>query len=90
MGQGIADQRGTTVTSTSHPTGPGKLNDFMFRGGRARGKELNDQINASTPPKQRTGGDSGLAIRQSSSKTSAPKATSGGSRSSGRKRFNTS
>ena len=45
----------------------------------------------STPPKLRTSGNSGLSIRSSGgSKQSAPKATSGGARSSGRKRFNTS
>ena len=56
MSQGIADERGTTITSSTVDRQPGKLNNWMFEGGRARGSELNAQINAtskktSTPKK---------------------------------------
>ena len=95
MAQGIADQRGTTITSSSIDRQPGKLNDFMFKGGRARGSELNAQINAtpkkeSTPPLPKSSGDSGLSIRRSTSGSSSNTSNRrGGSRSGARKRYKT-
>ena len=95
MAQGIADQRGTTVTSSSIDRQPGKLNDFMFKGGRARGSELNAQINAttkkeSTPSLPKSSGDSGLSIRRSTSGSSSNTSNRrGGSRSGARKRYKT-
>jgi|TARA_R110000796_G_scaffold240126_1_gene361060 hypothetical protein len=67
MAQGIADQRGTTVTSNFVPTSTGKLSDFMFRGGRARGPDLNAQIKA-TPKNEDTPPP---VLRSSSSSASA-------------------
>ena len=67
MGQGIADQRGTTITSSTIDRKPGKLNDFMFRGGRARGPDLNAQIKA-TPKNEDTPPP---VLRSSSSSASA-------------------
>ncbi len=62
----------------------------------AGGSELNAQINAtpkkeSTPPLPKSSGDSGLSIRRSTSGSSSNTSNRrGGSRSGGRKRFNTS
>ena len=94
MSQGIADQRGTTITSSTVDRQPGKLNNWMFEGGRARGSELNAQINAtpkkeSTPSLPKSSGDSGLSIRRSSRSSSNTSNRKGGSRSGARKRFKT-
>ena len=95
MSQGIADERGTTITSSTVDRQPGKLNNWMFEGGRARGSELNAQINAtpkkeSTPPLPKSSGDSGLSIRRSTSGSSSNTSNRrGGSRSGARKRYKT-
>ena len=95
MSQGIADERGTTITSSTVDRQPGKLNNWMFEGGRARGSELNAQINAtpkkeSTPPLPKSSGDSGLSIRRSTSGSSSNTSNKrGGSRSGARKRYKT-
>jgi len=95
MSQGIADERGTTITSSTVDRQPGKLNNWMFEGGRARGSELNAQINAtpkkeSTPPLPKSSGDSGLSIRRSTSGSSSKTSNRrGGSRSGARKRYKT-
>ena len=78
---GLKSQAGQNKNSTGND-----FTDFITRDN----PEIRKQINAATPSKQRTSGNSGLSIRSSSSTQSAPKATSGGSRSAGRKRFNTS
>ena len=67
MGRGIADQRGTTITSSTIDRKPGKISDFMFRGGRARGPDLNAQIKA-TPKNEDTPPP---VLRSSSSSASA-------------------
>ena len=94
MSQGIANKRGTTVTSSSIGRQPGKLNNFMFKGGRSRGSELNAQINAtpkkeSTPSLPKSSGDSGLSVRRSSRSSSNTSNRRGGSRAGARKRFKT-
>ena len=74
MSEGIAKQRGTTVTSSStwdtnksfQSSNP--LQNLMYKGGLARGKDLNKQISSSkesTPPVQRSApSSSGLGIRR--------------------------
>ena len=94
MSQGIADERRKTITSSTVDRQPGKLNDFMFKGGRARGSELNAQINAtpkkeSTPPLPKSSGDSGLSIRRSNSGSSRKPQRTTRSRAGARKRFQT-
>ena len=97
MAQGIADQRGTTVTSNFVPTSTGKLSDFMFRGGRARGPDLNAQIKATpknedTPPpvlrsSSSSASSSNLGVRRRGSATKQGVGT--GRRTSKAKRFST-
>ena len=94
MSQGIADERRKTITSSTVDRQPGKLNDFMFKGGRARGSELNAQINAtpkkeSTPPLPKSSGDSGLSISRSNSGSSRKPQRTTRSRAGARKRFQT-
>ena len=96
MGQGIANQRGTTITSSTVDRKPGKLADFMFRGGRARGVDLNKQIPSSkesTPPVQRnapssSSGSTSLGIRRGSGSAVKQSISSGRSRSKSQ-RFST-
>ena len=68
MSEGIAKQRGTIVTSSStwdankpfQSSNP--LQNLMYKGGLARGKDLNKQISSSkesTPPVQRSDSSSG-------------------------------
>ena len=100
--QGIADQRGTTITSSTIDRKPGKLNDFMFRGGRARGPELNQKLQSklnaqkkatpkkeTTPPVQRSNPESRLNIRRSGGSKTVRTNSSRGSRATARKRFRT-
>ena len=102
MSEGLAQQRGTTVSSSSlwdaskpfQSSNP--LQNLMYKGGFARGKDLNKQIPSSkesTPPVQRSapsssGGPTSLGIRRGSSSTQKRSVSSGRSRSKS-KRFST-
>ena len=102
MSEGLAQQRGTTVSSSSlwdaskpfQSSNP--LQNFMYKGGFARGKDLNKQIPSSkesTPPAQRSapsssGGPTSLGIRRGSGSVRKRSVSSGRSRSKS-KRFST-
>ena len=96
MTEGIAKQRGTTVTSSStwdankpfQSSNP--LQNLMHKGGFARGKYLNEQL---PPPVQRSapsssGGPTSLGIRRGSS-SARKRSVSSGRRTSKSKRFST-
>ena len=101
MSEGLAQQRGTTVSSSSlwdaskpfQSSNP--LQNLMYKGGFARGKDLNKQIPSSkesTPPVQRSapsssGGPTSLGIRRSSS--ARKRSIASGRSGSKSKRFST-
>ena len=102
MSECLAQQRGTTVSSSSlwdankpfQSSNP--LQNFMYKGGFARGKDLNKQIPSSkesTPPAQRSapssnGGPTSLGIRRGSGSTRRQDVASS-RRTSKSKRFST-
>ena len=96
MSEGLAQQRGTTVSSSSlwdaskpfQSSNP--LQNLMYKGGFARGKDLNEQL---PPPVQRSapsssGGPTSLGIRRGSS-SARKQSVSSGRRTSKSKSFST-